>query len=78
MSENEIQIEYRVCWSASSNINFKGTGDWQQANPGETAEEVEDHFGGGSGSISDGLELALGESGFEWWVETREVEAENE
>lgn len=64
-------IEFRVCWAATSNASFRGKGEWQEANPGESAEEVEE--GLDSGQIGDGLELALIESGFEWYVETREA-----
>lgn len=68
---DETPIEYRVCWSASSNISFHGHGDWQEANEGETAEEIEESLNG-SGPIPEGLAMVLEESGFEWWVETRE------
>ena len=65
-------MKYRVCWSASSNISFRGEGEWYEANPGESTEEVEENFGH-AGKIGDGLELALSESGFEWWIEVRDA-----
>lgn len=68
----EKRVEYRVCWAASSNVTFKDEGEWHPANPGETAEEVEESLSRG-GRLSDGMEIAINESGFEWWVETREV-----
>jgi hypothetical protein len=70
-------IEYRICWSASSNISFRGHGDWWPANEGESAEDVEKALNGVAGGIRlpDGLEMALEGSGFDWWVETREVES---
>jgi len=65
-------MQYRVVWSASSNISFRGEGEWYDAEEGETAEEVEDNLTKGSGGIGDGLELVISETGLEWWVETRE------
>ena len=68
--ETEKQLEFRVCWSASTDIGFRGESDWQEANEGETAEEIEDDLN--SGRWTDALDIALSASGFEWWVETRE------
>lgn len=70
MAESETTLDYRVCWAAGTNISFRGDGEWQEANPGESAEEIEDGLVKGTAS-GEGLELALLESGFEWWVETR-------
>lgn len=61
-------MEYRVCWSVNGNI--RDDGGWHHANEGETASEIEDSLMRG-GPLSDGLEDALQESGFEWWIETR-------
>lgn len=72
-----MALEYRVCWSASSNIGFKGASDWEKAFDEDiTADELEDDLGealGGRTSIPESLEIALEASGFEWWVETREA-----
>lgn len=71
---SESKIEYRVCWSASSNISFRGATDWETAEDwGETAEEVETALNDTKGGTPEGLEIALDRSGFEWWVETREA-----
>lgn len=69
----ETQIEFKICWAASSNATFRDEGEWHKANPGETQEEIEESLSKSSGPIGDGLELAINESGFEWWIETREV-----
>lgn len=69
---SEQALEYRICWSASSDIGFHGEGDWEGADPGETGDDIEDALAKGGG-ICDGLEMALRFSGFEWWVETREA-----
>jgi hypothetical protein len=66
-----MALEYRVTWSASSNVTFQDEGEWHEANEDETAEEIEDALGKGD-AICDGLEMALSESGFEWSIETRE------
>jgi hypothetical protein len=63
-------MEYRICWAASSNVSFQGGGDWQPANEDETTEELENALSKG-GSICNGLDIAMNESGFEWWIETR-------
>lgn len=64
-------MEYRICWSASSNITFRGSTDWEEVeDPDQSEEEFLDMLDG-NGGISDGLEMALNASGFEWWVETR-------
>lgn len=69
----EKTLEYRICWAASSNAQFKGQSDWEFANDDETAEEVEDALSRSHGGIPEGLDIALNGSGFEWWVETREA-----
>lgn len=76
-----MAIEYRVCWSASSNISFHGKSDWQpwEDDDEATGDEVErwvseksmdGHIGF---QVPEGLETALEASGFEWNVETREA-----
>jgi hypothetical protein len=63
--------EYRVCWTASSNITFRGNKDWEPWTDEEAGpDDIEKALTSGS-RISDGLELALEASGFEWWVEVR-------
>jgi hypothetical protein len=68
-------MEYRLGWSASSNISFRGETEWTAWNePEDDSAAIEDALTKGSGSLGDGLEIVLQESGFEWWVETRETE----
>lgn len=65
-------IEYRLCWSASSNINFRGETDWAPWDEeDDTAEDVDRTMNSGRVDCL-GLEEVLNASGFEWWVETRE------
>lgn len=64
-------MEYRIKWSAQSNINFHGSTAWEEWDDDSSTEaEVADAIGGAS-RLSVGLEVALQESGFEWDVETR-------
>lgn len=64
-------IEYRVCWTATTNASFQGEGEWRPWDDEEaTRDQVEMALSDGGG-ISDGLDAALQESGFEWWIETR-------
>lgn len=65
-------IEYRLCWSASSNISFRGETDWEPWSEGGTTAEVEDALYSGRQEC-EGLNEVLEASGFEWWVETREA-----
>ncbi len=80
-----MAIEYRVCWSASSNISFHGATDWQtweqfyeEDEPAPTLKTVEESFDGpldgGHVALPFGLEQALEASGFDWHVETREAQ----
>lgn len=70
-------FQFRICWTASSNITFKGKGewrnadDWLMADDAITQETIENALNEG-GNASEGLALALEESGFEWWVEVKE------
>lgn len=64
-------MEYRLTWAASSNINFHGATDWEEWDDPDASEKdiytaLED-----GGHISDGLEMVLQASGFEWNVEVR-------
>jgi hypothetical protein len=69
-------IEYRVCWSASSNITFRGATEWEPwEDEDATVKDVEDALYLGGGGAIEGLSMALEASGFEWWVETREASA---
>ncbi len=64
-------MEYRICWSASSNISFNGSTDWDNIeDPDITIEEFENTFTDNS-IVSEGLSIALEASGFEWWIETQ-------
>lgn len=67
-----MSSEYRVCWSASSNISFHGATDWEAWGSDDSADEIEDALNVGSGTIPEGLSIALDASGFEWWAEVRE------
>lgn len=67
-------IEFRICWNASSNASFHGQTDWQPWDGDETTtDDIWEALASG-GNVSDGLEMALEGSGFEWWVETRGAE----
>lgn len=71
-------IEYRICWSASSNISFRGHDDWnpwddEDATEDEVQEALSTVEGGKFLAIPPGLEMALEGSGFDWSAETREV-----
>lgn len=82
VERERMSIEYRVCWSASSNITFKGSTDWAEwdGDEGMSADEVrnalEEPEGGEREVWSTALEMAAEASGFEYRVETREVESE--
>lgn len=66
-------IEYRICWSASSNVTFRGSSEWESWGEEDiTDDEVQDAMCEGPVSLPNGLETALEASGFEWYVETRE------
>lgn len=71
-------VEYRVCWSASSNISFKGHTDWREwdDDEAESLEAVEDALGeSGDGVVAlpIALEEMLEAAGIDWHVETREA-----
>ncbi len=71
---DEKNFEYRVCWSASTNISFKGESDWMDYGAeAENAKEVEDDLMRGEGMVSEAMDAVLNASGFEWWLEVREV-----
>jgi hypothetical protein len=73
-------IEYRIGWSASSNISFDGHDDWQPWDDEDaSAEDVESYLNEPERrdqhiNLPPGLEMALEASGFDWYVETREAE----
>lgn len=72
-----MAIEYRVCWRADTNINFKGATDWSEwGGFEESVEEAEKALLGpiDGGQLPQGLEEALAASGFDWWPEVRVVE----
>ena len=70
-----MQREYRICWNASSNSSFHGATDWTkwEGPRGDGDAEIIEALSSGSGVICDGLSDALETSGFDWWVETREL-----
>lgn len=68
-----MAVEYRVCWSASSNITFHGASDWEAWDDEDaTAREVEDALYGGA-MHCEGLSQVIEASGLDWHVETREA-----
>jgi hypothetical protein len=74
-------IEWRVCWTASSNISFRGKSEWGVWDGDEdaTADEIEVELSeGDGGELAPALQQAVDLSGFEWWVETREVDDDRE
>ena len=67
-------VEFRICWSSDMNIHFRGETEWERwENPEDGPEEVEMALTEDGGRLSEGLDRALMASGFNWWVETREV-----
>lgn len=73
-----MAVEYRVCWSASTNITFRGESEWEMYDdPTASEKQVEGALTESKGGfLSDGFEMALDLSGFEWWIETRLAEGE--
>lgn len=69
-------MEYRITWSAFSNINFRGATEWETWEGEETTEDgivvaVTRSLDGIPISLPYGLERALEASGFDWNVEVR-------
>jgi len=65
-------MEYRICWSANSNISFRGHTDWRDwddddGDPRAVLTETQ-----GQLNMPQGLEDMLEAAGIEWWVEVRE------
>lgn len=74
MSEDETIYEYRLRWSASSNITFHGESDWIEWGPAASVGEVmDDLFDAKPLGLPPGLEGALECSGFEWDCDVRTV-----
>jgi hypothetical protein len=70
----ETKLEFRITWSATSNISFHGATPWKDGEDwGEDAEEIEDALDSLTGDLPEGLQMAIEASGFEWNVETQEV-----
>lgn len=69
-----MSLEYRLTWSASSNISFHGETDWEPVESDETREDAAKALIEG-GSLPQGLEEVLDASGFAWDVEFRESTA---
>jgi len=70
-----MAVEYRICWSASTNISFTGKTDWQEwwGDESDSEDIVHDTLGAGKMEV-EGLGEALEASGFDWWVEVREAD----
>lgn len=69
-------MEYRIKWSAFSNINFRGATEWEEWVGEESTEDevlrsVGRNLDGLPVALPFGLEQALDASGFDWDVETR-------
>jgi len=63
-------MEYRLTWSASSDIGFTGATEWMTwPSEDEDHEQIEEDLI--RGEIPEGLSEVLEASGFEWNVETR-------
>jgi hypothetical protein len=62
-----------LCWSASSNITFRGETDWEVWDDEDESPEVYFYSLDGPGltNMARGLGEVLEASGFDWWVETR-------
>lgn len=70
-------IEYRVCWSASSNITFHGATEWEAwEDEDATANQIAEEMEAGSGGAPRLLAEVLEEAGLEYWLETRETESQ--
>jgi len=68
-----MAVEFRVCWSASSNISFHGSSEWEEWDDEDaTASEVRDALERGAVHC-DGLQMVIERSGLDWHVETREA-----
>lgn len=72
-----MTFEWRILWSASSNISFKGKSDWQEWDGfEETIEEVEKAISDGDTSgMSVAEEQFWNLSGCEYYAEVREVQS---
>lgn len=69
-----MAVEFRICWSAGTNITFHGETEWERwENPEDGPEDVERAMYEGGGALCEGLDMALEALDFLWWVETREV-----
>ena len=69
-------FEYRVCWSASSNINFRGATEWQEwwGIDEQTPAEVESTLCDFTGTSPPALDEMIDASGLDWHVEVRRQE----
>jgi hypothetical protein len=72
-----MPLEYRICWNAGSNISFRGATDWdtwdEDSAPDEVLGEPENNTQ--PSNLPPGLDIAIEASGFDWWIETREMSA---
>lgn len=76
------KYEYTIRYNCNSNISFHNDhdhewNDWEgdeDATPEEIEKSLYDNPDPTSPTnLPDGLDIALNESGFEWWVVVREV-----
>jgi hypothetical protein len=72
-----VRFEYRISWSAMSNISFKGDTGWRtwEDEYEESAEDVRRAIEETQGrfNIPYGLEVVLEAAGIEWWCDVRPV-----
>lgn len=73
-------LEYRIGWSINM-VGGRGTTDWMPAEESDTDPDavkasIQDLPVDSRICIPDGLEWALEDAGFDWWVEVREVGSE--
>lgn len=62
-------IRYKICWSAFTNISFRGETDVMEWTDDDgDSNDLENYIYNGDCNL-EGLSIALEASGFEWWME---------
>lgn len=68
-------MQYKLTWSAMSNVNYYGETEWKDYwDKDATEAEILKDLQFSSSGISDGLQEVLEASGFEWDIEVRDGE----